>query len=572
MRSSLICVASLWILVACDPVQGPGDAGLPARDRQGPVDAALVDAAVLDAVGLDLLARDGAGSDRVARDVRVNDSASFDAALADVRRADATTVDVSALDRAPRDSALSDVAVAADRAAVDGQGADRAQDAGADSGVLDATGGSDGVVGQDLVVAADAALGWPFDASLPAACASLDVDTTGSAWNGWGNYQWPDPLLDPGGLSVEVNETTDFAYGQVYQQGVTEAVGQASGWQAELLVGPWGTRPDQDGQCWQSWPGTFYADRGNNDEYRGALSLDAPGLYGLFWRYRPAGGRWLYGDRDPGSSDGLQVEQAALLEVHGARDGRLVVATLNLRCRVDSWAARRPLVVDALARVDADLVAFEEDCAESGGFPQSQEILELLARRSGRGYQIVRAATHTASYTEGDFSEGISVLSAHAVIASHVLDLPPTPVVPPANFPRKAVAVDVMVAGHGIRFYATHLEFGANNQTTRQGQAAAILADLPGSGSVFVGGDFNATPDEPALVTLRGALADLWQRANPSDPGLTMPAAVPTRRIDYLMSRSPCVGALQGARLLDEHSGSTWLSDHRGVAATCTWP
>ena len=90
---------------------------------------------------------------------------------------------------------------------------------------------------------------------------------------------------------------------------------------------------------------------------------------------------------------------------------RLVVATLNLRCRVDDWELRRPLVVATLARIQPDLVGLKEDCAIAGGAPQSEEIRAELASWTGRGYQLARTVTHQAGYgAQGTFDEGVSVM------------------------------------------------------------------------------------------------------------------------------------------------------------------
>ncbi len=164
------------------------------------------------------------------------------------------------------------------------------------------------------------------------------------------------------------------------------------------------------------------------------------------------------------------------------------------------------------------------------------------------------------------YDEGISLLSAHHVLASHSLALPYQ------TFPRRALAVDVVVRGQALRVYSTHFDYGAGAETERTQSAEAIVADLPASSATVVAGDLNADPAEPAVAVLAGALTDLWTATNPSDLGRTFPASGPTKRIDYVFGSPQLGGALLGAKLLDEQQGSVLLSDHFGVAAAASFP
>lgn len=191
----------------------------------------------------------------------------------------------------------------------------------------------------------------------------------------------------------------------------------------------------------------------------------------------------------------------------------------------------------------------------------------MLAAHTKRGYQVHRETTHVATSGNESFPEGVAVMSAHRIDDVVVLDLPY------ANFPRKAIGVDVVVRGEALRFYATHFDYGSANQSVRAQSAQAILADAPVGVRTFVAGDLNAEPGEPGPAELAGELVDLWGAANPSSPGLTMPASAPTRRIDFVFASPASPPALEplGARLLDESEGAVLLSDHLGVAAAVGW-
>lgn len=402
-------------------------------------------------------------------------------------------------------------------------------------------------------------LGWPFDTRVPAGCPSQSVDDGGYAWDGWANFQWPPTV------TARVDQWSDLMFGQVWAPNATQPRGQANGWQAELMVGPWGTLPTDDARCWQSFPATFNVDVGNNDEYMLNVKPTAPGLYSLIFRYRPPGGTWRYGDRN-GSHNGLQPDHAGLMIVPDERmDHPLVVATLNLRCRIDNWNERLPLVVQALSRVSPDLIAFQEDCREDG-LTQAHEVRKRLSALVNRGYEVFWVGTHAATYNGQRYDEGVSVLSAHPVTHSHVLDLPY------AWANRKALAVDVEIRGHLLRFYSAHLESGSENQATRMQEIQKLLQDMPTHHPGLLAGDFNAQPHEDPVKLLAQHMTDVWARANPSHAGLTFPAGSPGWRIDYVFAPPSLSPGIKGARLLEDQMNGTWLSDHRGVAVAITWP
>ena len=416
-------------------------------------------------------------------------------------------------------------------------------------------GGGDGGAG------AGGDLGWPFDDAVPTPCAPTPLGEGGSAWTGWANLQFP------AALDGAIGQPSATVYGQAYAAGVTSAPGASAGWEAELGLGPWGTLPEGEARCWSFVPASFNTDVGNNDEYGASVVPSSEGLFGLVYRVRPPAGAWRYGDLD-GSDDGIAATDLALLDTSGSADAPLVVVSLNLRCRLDDWPARKPLLVRALARVRPDLVALQEDCLALDGRGQAEEIAAELSAHTQRGYQVHRETTHIASAGNESFPEGIAVMSAHRLEGVVVLDLPF------ANFPRKAIGVDVDVRGRPLRFYATHFDYGAGNASVRAASAETILADLPGDRPAVVAGDLNAEPGEAGPAELATQLVDLWAAANPLTPGLTMPASDPTRRIDYLFASpveaAPVLAPL-GARLLDEAEAGVLLSDHLGVAAAVGW-
>ena len=80
-----------------------------------------------------------------------------------------------------------------------------------------------------------------------------------------------------------------------------------------------------------------------------------------------------------------------------------------------------------------------------------------------------------------------------------------------------------------------------------------------------IGGDLNARPDDPAAAAIADAYPDLWAAIG-EGPGLTMPAASPTARIDYLFV-APEILPLR-VRI----SGDPALSDHLLMVADLELP
>jgi endonuclease/exonuclease/phosphatase family metal-dependent hydrolase len=383
----------------------------------------------------------------------------------------------------------------------------------------------------------------------------------------YGSESWAN-LQHPPSLRVAAGAPSDPVFGQVWVPGATDQPGAAPGWGAEVLVGPLGTHPYAHGACWRRVPATFNVDVGNNDEHTATLRVDAPGLYAYMMRYgQGAGSPGILGDLD-GPNDGARSDRAGVLEVDPARaPEELVVVTLNLRCQADDWPARRPLVLEALARLSPDLIALQEDCAAPGQAPQSLELRAELAARVGRGYAWRRVVTHQAEHEGARFDEGLAVLSAwplDALAEGGAVDLYHV------NFPRKAQAWTMRVGEAPVHVLAAHFDYGSGAAGAREGSARALLEVLPGGDRAVVLGDLNATPDSAAYATLSAALRDLWGEARPDVSGETVPADAPTRRIDYVFA-SATFGPVRDAVLLDERDGDTWLSDHLGVAVTVAW-
>jgi endonuclease/exonuclease/phosphatase family metal-dependent hydrolase len=122
----------------------------------------------------------------------------------------------------------------------------------------------------------------------------------------------------------------------------------------------------------------------------------------------------------------------------------------------------------------------------------------------------------------------------------------------PVPTPAPGFAEAVVIAkGVAVHVYATHLDYRPEPDV-RAMQVADMLR-IMAPGPTLLLGDFNAEPDAPEL-------APLWDKLTPATVGLTYPADVPAKRIDY-------VTVSTGVRVRWATVPETLASDHRPVLA-----
>lgn len=165
---------------------------------------------------------------------------------------------------------------------------------------------------------------------------------------GWANLQWPYTLTHTIGLTP-----TDFVYGQVWIDGVTNQPGATPGLMAQLGFGPTDTPP----VSWTWWVDAVYnTDVGNNDEFKARLTPEYTGTFYYLYRYSTTGGRdWLYADRS-GPISPTGVVSPGVLVVLPSSDTLPPPAPQSLR--VTRWGADHiALAWDPVAA--ADLYAYD---------------------------------------------------------------------------------------------------------------------------------------------------------------------------------------------------------------------
>ncbi len=258
------------------------------------------------------------------------------------------------------------------------------------------------------------------------------------------------------------------------------------------------------------------------------------------------------GDPDGGAvSDGAAVDATT--------PAPLVVVTLNLRCLIDGWEARLPVIADGLAAAAPDVIGLEEVCLEPGGRDALEALVGALAARGVAPLASTRTVTHRAWDA---YDEGLAILSRHPIGEVRVESLPP------GAIPRKVLAARIDRAGDSFAFGTTHLDHQDAAVRARQAAAAATaVARLTSTGPRVLVGDLNEGPGGGVSTAFEAnAWVDTWAALHPGDAGPTFPSSSPTARIDYVWVSSSLVPqAIE--RTFTLPLAGVYASDHLGLRA-----
>jgi endonuclease/exonuclease/phosphatase family metal-dependent hydrolase len=379
----------------------------------------------------------------------------------------------------------------------------------------------------------------------------------------WCSTQWPPET------ATAARFPTEALYARVWVDGVTPTGGASERLDVELGLGA--GDPEDPGAGW-SWARAVFnaacADCGNDDEWMGTLAPDGDASE-LYWaaRIRVDDGAWKTCDRSDdgrqGSDDGWSAADAPVLRV-SEPDGLRVVG-LNLRCLVDDWDARLPIVAASLAAEDPDAVLLQEVCAGEGR-DNLAELAEELGARTGLAWASERTITHRGWDV---YDEGLAVLTPHRIAAARAVDLPA------GIFPRKVLLARVVGPQGPVVVASTHLEYEDAAIREDQAQAAvdAAAGFAAGTEAVVLGGDWNEAPGGAVHAALAaGGFEDLWAVLRAADDGFTFPADDPGARIDALWLRAGASGFAPFTieTILAGAVDGTHGSDHLGLSAWIT--
>lgn len=237
----------------------------------------------------------------------------------------------------------------------------------------------------------------------------------------------------------------------------------------------------------------------------------------------------------------------------GAAD-QLVVLSYNIHHANPPGKPAGYIDLDAIAATirtsGADLVAIQElDSVTNRSNREFQ--LQLLAEKLGMYYRFER----TIPYGGGAY--GIGIVSRYPIIETRAYALPNLEGI--ETEPRKMMLAKMDVKGKPLVFGCTHFDF--KNAAVKMAQAKAMLDNLQPFREypIIIAGDFNATPDDPAIRLIE---ASLTSSGKPTD--YTIPVLEPRKKIDYIFFDSNNF-KLVGDSVLRSHN---YGSDHLPISAT----
>lgn len=244
------------------------------------------------------------------------------------------------------------------------------------------------------------------------------------------------------------------------------------------------------------------------------------------------------------------------------------VATLNLRNRQDRWLSRRKLIVAELLDSQPDLVSLQEVYLPIGQARWIRnQINSRISGRSAQPYHVIQK--RRSNFIKGYF-EGVAILSKFPILARDAVDL--------GYGGRVALRVNVeLPSRRTLDFVAVHLHHKAEDREARLEQAMRLTSWLQEVNPVprqIVAGDFNETPDGPAIQYIKSTYRSAFVEARGYEPVATFPTALVTQSngwsgcLDYIFL-SKFSGQITEARIFcrkpAREDPKLYPSDHVGL-------
>jgi endonuclease/exonuclease/phosphatase family metal-dependent hydrolase len=209
-----------------------------------------------------------------------------------------------------------------------------------------------------------------------------------------------------------------------------------------------------------------------------------------------------------------------------------------------------PRIAEVIRRERPDLVGLQEVDRGVERTGRVDEIAEL-ARLTGMEY----AFAPNLAYQGGWY--GVAILSRLPVRATeharyqHLREAER----------RGYLLAQVSVGGGPVNFVVTHLDY--QHDDNRLYETRQLLESVERSGATtIVAGDFNDEPAGASYKLMLTRFADAWADAGSGDAGLTYPADVPRKRIDFVFHAPRERTRTRRAWVVE-----TLASDHRPLVA-----
>jgi len=244
------------------------------------------------------------------------------------------------------------------------------------------------------------------------------------------------------------------------------------------------------------------------------------------------------------------------------------VVTLNLEQDHKRWGARRELVIDQLAALQPDVIAFNEICIPL----QTGRWLQCMAReRLGRPFTLLQQSKVNGS----SLVEGEALLTRYPVVETANWDYRTLDMV--------AQVVRIEIDGRLLDVYVTHLYRSRGDDALRLYQVQQLLAWIQTRDDVearVVCGDFNATLEMPSAQLMARVFRPTQTAPTAFTPLQDTDGRVShpywsrfDRCIDYIWVARPLAVQASGVcfNIPSATDSTLWPSDHAGVWADLTF-
>jgi endonuclease/exonuclease/phosphatase family metal-dependent hydrolase len=245
-------------------------------------------------------------------------------------------------------------------------------------------------------------------------------------------------------------------------------------------------------------------------------------------------------------------------------------ATLNLNNRANRWLARRGPLVAQLVDGQPDLLALQEVY-----FPLAQARWlrnQVNSRISGSSREPYRLVQRRKRHLINGYFEGVAILSKLPIITYDSLSL--------GYGGRVALRVNVeLPSRQSFDFVTVHLHHTQHDRQARLEQTMTLIGWLNDRNRAplqLIAGDFNETPDGPAIQQMKLVYDSAYERVYGREPIATFPTAVvadwgvEARCLDYIFL-SKAFHAVQSAGLFCHRptpdDPTLYPSDHVGLIA-----
>ena len=190
------------------------------------------------------------------------------------------------------------------------------------------------------------------------------------------------------------------------------------------------------------------------------------------------------------------------------------VITINILFDLTEWQQRRDLLVRGLAAEQADLIALQE-------VKLPEDTSAWLAEQLNMPYVYL---VPKSSDAEQQAHDGIAILSRHPFVEQEMLAL--------QGQQRVAQYVQVKIDGQPLVFCNGHYYWYPGSHPQRDIQVQQVLdwlGKLPPDLPIVVVGDFNGTPDAPAIALMRQRFTSAYATHHGQEPDYTCPTPLVRR-------------------------------------------